>query len=714
MITYNTTNGTVYNHIGTSERTFAATSTGYTSSAITFVNNAESADGAYGNTIETATYRQEYGSTHDINGFYTITSSSYSSAGTTSEFNNTTTTTTNTISSYYHSESGSTINGYSSSGFGTYGFVYNVTTATTSENDYWLTSKTTNYTTYIITGTLSGGVYSTVYVTSETSISTLTNTTVTYTTWINTTASISNLGSVMVPNIGTVYQCESPFEVIWYLNGDLGDNANGAFTDYCASTTSYVAYQADITSLTIKASLSGVTLEETHVYSSLTVTLGGDAWTSSNYGITYSNTSGDSFTITAYGSGDGDMPCSTTTYQTYYLNNFGVDSSTNVQGGTYTTVLIEPNTDTMTTTQLIQNQSTFERISNNGITTTMGTDIKYIVSQYTITGVASAIDPTKKIIVYTSFNNSTTLYNNLDISSNSIEGAAYGTSQAGQNQSGLANYYWSYGSGQFVNSAMNTVSGDFGNAEGATVTIVTVNFINGVLDTNSSFTVTDEIDNNWQLDGDFSYLWYPFKSIAVLGGNQVAMTFSDLRTAANYQYDTSTSQFSYQWVNDTTHDVSYLAVTAETIARTTITAGTNTRIAISTLASSTGTAQIHANGESIDSSNRYSIQQIGVNTGPNQFGGYGVDTNHLPTIEIFPGIYASTVYSYTMTDGTVSAESETGLTTVEEYFSSIGQVNQITVIEPVPLMVKGLANIGNNTVFSFNTYLQSIPTNYNE
>jgi hypothetical protein len=29
-------------------------------------------------------------------------------------------------------------------------------------------------------------------------------------------------------------------------------------------------------------------------------------------------------------------------------------------------------------------------------------------------------------------------------------------------------------------------------------------------------------------------------------------------------------------------------------------------------------------------------------------------------------------------------------------------------------MVKGLANIGNNTVFSFNTYLQSIPTNYNE
>lgn len=596
---------------------------------------------------------------------YTASGSSHNEEGYTADyFGNYTSSAYNSHIGYMHSTSPSTDyttgTSYSSSTSYSYsntGYYYYYTSVSALATIYAESTVTSTFDSYGITGTtLSGGGYTTTYTSFTASTIGLTGYTTLGSTWENVLTSAYTDTPGLSQQIGTAYQIENCYENIWVVGDDVPLGGFSALTDVAFSTTSAVVYPQYYT--TAGGAMNITVLNETATFPHETYTFGINPFTVTVYG-TIGSTQTGTITVTAQQYGSGDIPYSTTTALFSYVTDQSLTSTTYAEGYTYSIAGNGPNWSTKTFLSTFAPFYSYSDCSStNGISTVNGTSVYTLTTAYIGTTNITVGDGAYVFPIYSQ--------------------SSYGSISTATQASGIS--VSAQGSYIVAGPAANTTF-FIANQSSPVKAYVTAGTIGGVAAFSSSFDEANPVYSNYQLEGPFSYLYYPWKGTAIQSANEVYETFADYRTASVVSTNGDSVGFSYEWLGtDTVLPTSFLAVTQANIVTSTVAAGTTTTSTTTATNTQTGTALI-SYAAALPASYRFSIVQQGMPTAqPWKAGGYPMDSSYLDSVALTTGYLKYTQYSSSTNSSAVS--STTGDYYVSDSTSFSASTPQITVFEP--------------------------------
>lgn len=569
----------------------------------------------------------------------------------------------------------------------------------------------------IITGTTdsTGGITTTIVLSTDTFLTT-TYIAPTYTTARDSGTTDTGVASgPFSMKIGTVYQVESPFEVIWAADTAMGADASSIFESAAASYTEFTFYRDgggftshDLTfvlthtttfTTTFSTNSTGPTstITNTSGQPTETLTLGCPQSTVTQW--QYADAVAHiTRTVRQQIFGPGDIPYSTTTEsgQTYLSQVSVTDNATFLVGGTFTIEAIAAHT--FISTDIFFFFTTVSCLRNNGLTTTIGAQLSETYSVFTSTG-ASNND-----IIY--------------LFSDTFTSSGITTRSADSFESFVAidSGYSASGSG-FSIRASTEPEGIYASFGGARLEEILADPA-GIIPSSTDFEITNPVYINYSISGDFTYIYYPFKSSALVGDDEVAMTFTDLRGASYYDPTASqTVSFSYFWETDTTPKT-WLNVTRETILTTTAGPVSSTYETTTFAGLTTGTVVIGAISV-IPQSHIYFVPAdfVDINSMPFRFGGYPANTDSVDTLALFPGIYNSTEYSYEINEEVISQDSDSGQQEIADIATYFNDASVLQVVDPKFMLIKTSAELigDQQTVYTYDNEAlstSSLDTNY--
>lgn len=542
----------------------------------------------------------------------------------------------------------------------TYNIEWNPSTATTLSSIIEITSVITHVVDYTSGTTNSRSQPTTFSSTTASTLLSVSNVSTVISTWTLGFSTFSTSG-LEVPNIGEIYECESPFEVVWAYTGSLGVNQSGAFTDQCASFSKYTYFPP----------VNGVSIFN-HVVSyasnfpplpTITITLGGVSTILTDYTQTYiSNTA--TVTIKKSINGLGDIAYTTSTLQFSYQSNLGLSSETFTDGvDTFSETNVFSFTESFPNETLME--TTFTKISYNGYTTTIGTITSLNVISWSQTTNAQVWQSTEEI---TTHSTSTSFF---------ITFPPAGTDPGGTSQgaaSGLTTNFYAAEEHFPTTSVLQAPYLANQTFQPTEDSIIMRLGVDGVVSNTILFSITNSIYINYTIAGAFSYIYYPWKSTALLNSNEVYLTFNGRRNASYVDSASHTNYFSYRWLSSSLNVTSGI----QTITHR----GTTTSATLTTLTNtSTGTVSIGY----ISQQSTSNIYDVNINDASLvKVGGFGVNTLFSVTGELLGGAYAITGYTYS-SDSSL-ASSNTSKISVAGYSSFTMQPNVMSIIQQEPLM----------------------------
>lgn len=534
------------------------------------------------------------------------------------------------------------------------------TTSTTVNSSYTTTESVVA--TYTSGTTSSIGGNTTFTSTTTTSIFLASNVTTTISTWALTEEAFTTVtGLNMGAQIGTVYECESPFEVIWAYNSGIGAGDSEAFTQACSSYSIYTLY----------GTVPGTTAFPYDIaYSSIssappafTLTFGGPSFSAANFEQTFTPITA-TLTISKSVNGTADIPYSTQTVIFVFSSNIGLSNFTYSLGdSTFTATNVQSQISTLfeETTREI----TYTRVSNNGITSITAQDTSSSLITWAYTTVEGFY---RETALTASGSNSNSITTVAGLTSETLQAASFSQLSSSIGRTDVLTIV--------TNSDNIYIAFASSNAQGDSV--VMRDLANGIVSFSTSINLSNSIYENYSLAGAFTYIYYPWKSTALPDSNEVYVTFEGPRQASYSDSSSRTFNFNYVWNFDSLGQPSNMNVTESQITSFTTTVGTRTLTKTSTVGTTTGTVSI-GDQSAQATTNLYSFEQdIPGTNSVVRVGGYGVNRSIPATCELWQGIYNSTGYTYS-TDGALSSSS-TGSTEVSGYEALTISSNVMSII----------------------------------
>lgn len=647
MKIYETTNGSTY--IGASYENFTSN---YTESSISSsVSSIHSIIGGDLVVSQSGSSIENIGVTGDAKGF---TSTAFESTVFSSQAGTATASSSTTFG-------GTTIDNE------TFAYSYSNSTSTSTMVDSEYTTTQTSSTTYISGETTSLGSVTTYSSTQTTTVFTVSDTTTTVSTWITVASTFTTLTGSIFAEIGTVFQCESPFEVIWVYSGSVPFAGYSVFSSACYSTSIFTYYSSQpITSYT----WTFVSTSSTPTHAPFTQTTGANSSIFTQSSQTFSNETA-TVSVKKTINGLGDIPYSTSSLIFGYKDNFGNSTSTS-RIGVGTSTQTSPQSNITTFIEFDTVQSSYSRVSNNEITTTGATDFYSSIKTYLLT--QSTIDYTQTLS--TKSLNSTF--------SGTTTGPGFSITVAGS-----TNQLTTQSESRIDVSLVNNTNGLYFSSQVSTFeagnSVIMRSGIDGVEAFTTSFNLSNGVYENYQIGGDFSYIYYTRKSTALLNGNEGYVTFSDVESISFTSSDGNTKAYSYLWSFDSSMNPVHLNVTSGAITSATTLIGTSTVTERHLTSTMTGTVTL---GVSLSqaTTNIYGIETDGSFTNSVlRVGGFGVNTSFPVTCELWDGVYFSTGYTYS-SDGSLSSSS-TNSSIYTGYNSVTVSSNVMSIIQQLPVMI---------------------------